>query len=316
MNIGFIGSGYMGYEHAKVFEFLGCNIAAVASRNPSASAERFLTQFKNARRYTDNFALLEDTEIDAVVIATPPGITETLLDRVVERNIFSLVEKPGALNINALEKIIQNQRIFFGYNRRFYESVTALKTKVEKVDGYFMFNLIEPLFENLIERKESLLNNSVHMFDLIQFLIPNSQLSYLGGDSLRYLYDICDHNKKSKGILKISFGAFRNQSIHWDGTNSSITLEPIEEFRFSNSFLIIEPSDLHPVRRYKPTTTNASDNNFIASDYAFKPGLVNQAREFLAQCNSKDKDSVNSLSKPQHAYWTLTNAKSVQEDLF
>ena len=69
MNIGFIGAGYMGYEHAKVFEFLGCNIAAVASRNSSASAERFLTHFKNARRYTDNFALLEDTEIDAIPTA-------------------------------------------------------------------------------------------------------------------------------------------------------------------------------------------------------------------------------------------------------
>ena len=275
-----------------------------------------MTHYKNARRYTDNFALIEDKNIDAVVIATPPRITETLLDRVDKRKIFSLIEKPGAINIEALESIIQSQRIFFGYNRRFYESVAALKTRVEEVEGYFMFNLIEPLFDSLSARKECLLNNSVHMFDLIQFLIPNSHLNYLGGDSLRYLYDICDHNKRSKGTLKLSFGAFRNQSILWDGTKSSITLEPIEEFRLSNAFQTIEPSELHPIRRYKPTTTNMSNSDFISSDYAFKPGLVNQAREFLAQCNSGDIDSVNFLSKPQHAYRALIAAKSVQEDLF
>ena len=84
----------------------------------------------------------------------------------------------------------------------------------------------------------------------------------------------------------------------------------------ANAFQIIEPSDLHPVRRYEPATKSTSDTNFITSDYAFKPGLVNQAREFLAQCNSKDIDSVTFLTKPYDAYQTLVNASKIQEKLF
>jgi hypothetical protein len=316
MNIGFIGAGYMAHEHAKVFEYLGCNIAAVATRKSSASLERFSSTHESARRYHHYFELLENTKLDAVIITTPPEVTETLLAIVDERDVFSLVEKPGALNAEALERIIKNQKIFFGYNRRFYESVIALKIEADKAGGYFLFNLMEPLLDNLIERKECILNNSVHILDLIQFLIPNCHLDYMNGDSLRYVYNISDEKNQSRGILRISFGAFRNQSIHWDSDNMSITLEPIEEYRMANAFQIKEPSDLQPVRRYIPTTKSTSDTNFIASDVAFKPGLVNQAREFLTQLNSRDINSVNFLSKPYDAYQTLVNATRIQEKLF
>jgi len=315
MNIGFIGAGYMAHEHAKVFEFLGCNVAAIASRNSEVSSERFSGNFKSARRYIDKFELIEKANIDALIITTPPEVTETLLDSINQRGLFSLVEKPGALNLESLERIINNPRIFFGYNRRFYESVAALKMKVDKNDGYFQFHLVEPCFDNVNERRDCLLNNSVHMFDLIQFFIPNCELHYLSGDYLRYLFDIRDENKKSRGTLKVSFGAFRNQSIHWDGDKSSITLEPIEEFHFTNAFHTIEPSDLNPIRRYIPTVKDESENNLIISDCVFKPGLLNQAREFLAQCISKDEDCVNVLSKPKHAHWVLAATREVQKNL-
>jgi hypothetical protein len=316
MNIGFIGAGYMAHEHAKVFEYLGCNIAAVSTRKSSASLERFSSTHNGARKYYDYFELLENTKLDAVIITTPPEVTETLLSILNERNIFSLVEKPGALNTEFLLRIIKNQKIFFGYNRRFYESVMALKIQADKADGYFLFNLMEPLLGNLTERKECLLNNSVHILDLIQFLIPNCHLDYMNGDSLRYVYNISDQTRKSRGILRISFGAFRNQSIHWDSNNMSITLEPIEEYRMANAFQVKEPTDLHPIRRYIPATKSTSDANFIASDYAFKPGLVNQARGFIAQCNTRDINSVSFLSKPGDAYQTLVNATKIQKKLF
>ena len=95
------------------------SIAEVKPSRLNAVGEKF----NIAERYTDYKKLLEKSDIDAVIIATPTSMHKTVAIDCLEAKKDVLVEKPIALNYNDANAILQaakknNCKLMVGMNLR------------------------------------------------------------------------------------------------------------------------------------------------------------------------------------------------------
>lgn len=317
MRLGFVGAGYMAQEHAKVFRYLGCQISAVTSRLGSPKLLEFQKQHEGTRIYDSWTEMISSKKLDAIVVCTPPETSRETFQLLLSTGIPALIEKPGAVDSKDLDALIRrNSQLYFAYNRRFYESILHLRNLVSE-KGFFNFDLIESDLKSKNDRTQILKNNSVHMFDLIRFLIPEPTLNFVSSDSSgsNFIYKIEDLENSSVGILRVSFGAIRNQQITWDSVNLSVTVKPIEYLTAANSFEVSEPTADLPIRRYVPIMSTSEFPSSVLVDTTFKPGILGQAVEFLKLLRDPSEYKSSLLAKPIDAFQALTMAEKISENL-
>ncbi|GAB2687791.1 Gfo/Idh/MocA family protein [Aliiglaciecola aliphaticivorans] len=119
------------YQQVAGFELYG-----VSARSPGKSAE-FASRHGIPHHYTCPQALIDDPNIDAVYIATPPDSHCDLALKVAKANKICCIEKPMALNFNQSQQIqntfeSQNLPLFIAYYRRSLPGFVALKNVLEK----------------------------------------------------------------------------------------------------------------------------------------------------------------------------------------
>lgn len=135
IRIGLLGLGLMGLKHAQsVAENPDAQLAAVATRRPEAG--RAVTERYGCRVHTDWDALLADSTIDAVVIASA---TQSHADGIIaaaraHKHIFS--EKPATLTLEDADRVGEEVKksgvqCMVGFMRRFDPAYAAAKEKIE-----------------------------------------------------------------------------------------------------------------------------------------------------------------------------------------
>jgi predicted dehydrogenase len=98
------------------------SVVATATALSGATAHR---KFGFDRITSDYLTLVDDEEIDAVVIATRHDLHAEMVTRFIEAGKAVFVEKPLALTIDELDRVVDsirssgNDRIMVGFNRRF-----------------------------------------------------------------------------------------------------------------------------------------------------------------------------------------------------
>lgn len=95
--IGIIGAGRMGRHHCDAITKYGVHVAAV--HDVQIESAQALAEHASADMYTDDLNGFFETEIDGVVITTPPPVRLEPIQLACGQGISMLVEKPPALNI-------------------------------------------------------------------------------------------------------------------------------------------------------------------------------------------------------------------------
>ena len=113
----------------------GSRLVAVMRRTPGL-AEDYARRHGVARAYTDADRLIEDPEVDAVYIATPPGIHLALALRVCAAGKPCYVEKPIARSAEEAEAMVEafaaaRLPLFVAYYRRAHPRFRFVKSVVE-----------------------------------------------------------------------------------------------------------------------------------------------------------------------------------------
>jgi predicted dehydrogenase len=109
MNVGVIGSGFMGGTHARAYTKLpDVRVVAVSSRS-AAKAEK-LAQEVGAKPTTDDTAILNDRSIEAVSITLPTHLHKAAALAALQAGKHVLLEKPFALNVADCDEMIEAQR--------------------------------------------------------------------------------------------------------------------------------------------------------------------------------------------------------------
>lgn len=105
--IGMVGFGTRGKTLLKTFVDLGreFTLVAVTDLNPEQAKERMIQHklyHEDVRFFTDLDAMLEQTELDGVIIATNCSVHAELAIKVLKKGIPLFLEKPVAINMKQL----------------------------------------------------------------------------------------------------------------------------------------------------------------------------------------------------------------------
>ncbi|MFN8259197.1 MAG: Gfo/Idh/MocA family oxidoreductase [Bacteroidales bacterium] len=111
-------------------------LAAVMRRN-KAKAQDFATRHKVKKWYTNADQLINDNEVNAVYIATPPDMHSFYAIRALDAGKPVYVEKPMALNYQQCRQMIEASIIsgiplFVAYYRRFFPYFIKIKDLLDK----------------------------------------------------------------------------------------------------------------------------------------------------------------------------------------
>jgi predicted dehydrogenase len=314
MKFGLIGGGYMAREYMKVLRSQSIDVVAFTTSRINQNSKKFQSDFNIPMHYVSWKKMLQSEILDGLIVAAPTAATHFIIQDLTNLSLPILIEKPGALNSLRFSKYRswKNQSIYFGYNRRFYDSVIEFKKISDNSEGFFKFDLIQGLQATKDQIRKDLIEVAVHFIDLLNHLIPQNTLTLKISDFTKsnYIFTIRNSEQQICGMFTLNFGGIRNHSITFEARDIYVQLSPIEKIQIVNSLKEIEPTDKVPIRRYVPHYNEYPGGKIIFSDSVFKPGLAQQVKEFIAIINEVKSPLSSLIAKPIDAF---TNLKSIED---
>ena len=171
VKIGVIGLG--AFAHVARLPVLagmeGVELSACMARTPE-TVERVGRQFGFARRYTQAKAFIEESGIEAAIVATPKPTHYDIVIPLLERGIHVFCEKPMAMSIPQAEEMVAcaraNRRVLMiGFNRRYAPVYDWAKQEfADRPPDVCVAFKNRPGSEY-----RATMENAVHMVDLLRF---------------------------------------------------------------------------------------------------------------------------------------------------
>ncbi len=181
-----IGTGGIAQTYAQAFEQSDCcELIAVADINQE-SAKAFAEPF-GARSFADYKTLAEKTEIDAVIIATPPNTHPEIAMYFMRKGVNVLCEKPLCLTVaeaKAMIETAETRRVVFTMATKFRYCEDVVKAKAILASGV-LGEIVQ--FENAFTAKVDmsrrwnsdreiagggvLIDNGTHSVDIIRYFL-------------------------------------------------------------------------------------------------------------------------------------------------
>jgi predicted dehydrogenase len=135
IRIGIIGTGIMADLYAKVYSAHPlAQVVAVSSRS-QAKADEFLSRHHLRNGYTDYRKMLERSELDAVVIATPDHHHFAPTQAVLESGRHAFVEKPFTTSVAEADELIRTagrvkKKVQVAFNHRWLSAYHQAKSSI------------------------------------------------------------------------------------------------------------------------------------------------------------------------------------------
>ena len=308
-----IGSGNIAPYHIKSAIKAGFQISCISASNGSTSAYKLAKDFEIPMYFTRTSELIESQEFDAIVVAISPIETKKILNSLVATGKPVLIEKPVVLNSQDLNNFVRNQNIYVGYNRRFYLSIEKIKLSHSESPGYFSFMISEIMNDSkisLIKVRDSIKLNTVHILDLIGYLLGPFELRDFIYTHTNSMLSARIYSQSTYiGEMKISFNSRKNSAIFFENKEINAICKPIENLKIYNSFEIREPTSKQQIRKYVPTWNGDANGLVIEESAIEKPGFLSMYKEFFRVV--KDNDNKSTLANLQDALSVLQKAEQI-----
>jgi len=219
LNIGVIGVGSMGRNHARVFaELPHVNLVAVADIDPTALYK--VARTYRARPYTDYRAMLDQESLDLVSLVVPTILHYPIAKEVIERGIHVFIEKPFTLRVEEGEELIalaeeKGVKLTVGHIERFNPAVVELKRRLEHGQLGTVYQIharrVGP-FPPRVDDVGVILDLATHELDIMEY-ITNSPISSLYAEAERKIH--ASHEDLLLGVLKFKNGTVGVLDINW-----------------------------------------------------------------------------------------------------
>ncbi len=198
LNIGVVGCGQMGQKHARnCISLQDVKVTAVADTNKKRA--NTLSDELKATAYPDSRTLVEEADIDALIVATPPAEHEKDALVAIKAGKAVLIEKPIALDIYSAKSLcaaVGKSSVVnaVGFHLRYAPITQKAKTliagkRVTQVrsvttTGYYL-NFDMPLW--FLQKKHSggpLLEQTLHMIDEARYMVGDITHVFAQGDRI------------------------------------------------------------------------------------------------------------------------------------
>lgn len=245
VNVGVIGVGAMGYNHARVYYKLEeANLVAV-----SDVSERTLNKVAkkyDAKGFTDYEDLLKDHEIEVVSVCVPTTFHHDVVMEAIKHGKHVLVEKPIAFTLKEAEDMIAAAKeagviLATGHVERFNPAVQKAK---ELIDNDVIGDIVSASakrvgpFPPRIKDVGVTIDLAIHDLDVMNYLFDEDVIQVYG--TMNSILEKCefeDHaeiminfKNESTGILEVNWlTPYKRRQIEITGTDGIISVDYIEQ---------------------------------------------------------------------------------------
>ena len=245
VNVGVIGVGAMGYNHARVYYRLeNANLVAV-----SDVSERTLNKVckkYDTKGYTDYEELLKNPDIEVVSVCVPTTHHHDVVMEAIKHGKHVLVEKPIASTLEEAEDMIQAAKekgviLATGHVERFNPAVQKAK---ELIDNDVIGDIVSASakrvgpFPPRIQDVGVTIDLAIHDLDVMYYLFDEDVNQVYG--TMGSILDKCefeDHaeimvnfENEGTGILEVNWlTPYKRRQIEVTGTDGIISVDYIEQ---------------------------------------------------------------------------------------
>ena len=244
INVGVIGVGAMGYNHARVYYRLEeANLVAVSDvseRTLNKVCEKY-----DAKGYSDYEDLLKDPEIEVVSVCVPTTHHHDVVMKAIEYGKHVLVEKPIAFSLEEAEEMIAAAKekgviLGTGHVERFNPAVQKAQELIEnEVSGDVVSASAKRVgpFPPRIKDVGVCIDLAIHDLDVMYYLF-NEDVEQVYGtmSSILDKTDFEDHAEimvsftNATGILEVNWlTPYKRREIEITGTDGIISVDYIEQ---------------------------------------------------------------------------------------
>ena len=291
MKIGFIGSSNISRFHIEAIRNNDFTIEGIGTTFNSNNCRELSESLNLKEKYCVNgWKEVLNKEVDAFCLCIKTSETAKILNQILKIGKPVLVEKPVSFDYKSLENLVNNpmkEKIFVGYNRRFYETLRKVKKicSESKHGGTVVVNLPDSGYGI-----EDFLNNSCHMIDSLRYILGDFEivkkiLMKEKNDCYFSSISALCKNERWSILINIKRHMPSNYSININSDNLVYELKPLEKLTIFKGLRIIEPTMKEPIRRYVPNIISTySEENFL------KPGFDKMYKTFAKFIENKDID--------------------------
>lgn len=280
-----VGAGYMATEYAKVLKALRINFVVIG--RGEKSAREFTTQTKTPviQGGLEKWLNENESPSKAIVASTEDAIGKNTLSLLQANTKEILVEKPGGFDFTEIKKIARvakqrNAKVYVGYNRRFYASVTKALEIIKQDKGvtsfYFDFSELgwkmPTINKSNAIKNEWFLHNSTHLIDLAFYLCgwPTQIESVVSGE-------VSWHKR---GTIFVGMGkALKNTPFSYGANWLAPGRWSIEVMTKKHKLVFkpLEKLQIQELGSFEVKELKLKDK----LDLTYKPGLYKQVQSFL-----------------------------------
>lgn len=245
VNVGVIGVGAMGYNHARVYSKLeNANLVAVADV-VEKTVKKVAKKYKT-KAYCEIEELLKDPEIEVVSVCVPTTFHHEVVMQAIEYGKHVLVEKPIAFTAEEAEEMIatakeKGVKLATGHVERFNPAVQKAK---DLIDNDVIGDLVAVSakrvgpFPPRIKDVGVAIDLAIHDLDVMNFLIDEEvEQVYASMSSILDKCEFEDHaeimvnfEEDITGLLEVNWlTPYKRRQIEITGTAGIITVDYITQ---------------------------------------------------------------------------------------
>lgn len=308
VRVAVVGMG-VGRVHVKALSTLKDEVEVAAVCDLNEEVAREAAAGCGAEVFGDYATMLDRARLDAVVLATPPAVHAEQAAMAAERGSHVLCEKPMAPSVADCERMIDacdkaSVTLMIAFKKRFYPCYRAIKRKVDETGApiqwanvrFALGRVEKDWFWDEANGGGPLLENAIHEYDILRFLMGEVQQAYAAGGNL-FMPHRAPQLDTAAVCLSFAGGGVASMGIGY-GSEWGFARE---ELALASSKLAIElqgpfdgPDSLRYVMRDDPASVLAEDLPAMAGVDAFVPQLCH----FLAcvrgeaECESTGRDGL------------------------
>jgi predicted dehydrogenase len=285
-------------------------------------------KFNIVERYTDYNELLANSDVEAVIIATPTATHKDLAIACLKAGKHILVEKPLARTYAEAKPIVEaakkyNRKIMVGLNLRYRPDAMILKSILSSGDlgkpFYVKCGWIrrQSSSEKWFTKKEEsgggvVIDLGILMLDLSLWLLDYPPVHSVSSQS--YM-----HNTKNVEDTSISFIKCENNSIIGMETSWSMPLE--KDSFFLNIYGTNGYASLNPLRIFKRMNDDVIDmtpSQAESSQNLFKKSYLNELKSFIGAVNgltpvfSSGEEALSRMKVVEAMYKSASQNKEIK----
>jgi len=259
LNTAVIGTGFMGINHARVYNEIS-NLAAVCDLDVEKAKK--IADLYGCSYYKDHKEMLKKESIDAVSVVVPTSLHADVSLDVIKQGVNLLVEKPLARNVEEATKITKAVRdggviLMVGHIERFNPAVQALKKMIEenRLGKTFSLHAVRAgPFTPRVNDAGVLSILAIHDLDVFQY-VTNRKITKVMCYALENIYSKFEDNVKI--TCKLGENILGSIEANWTspkkvrklsviGTKAMVELDYItQDFIFVEQDVVKQISEYH-----------------------------------------------------------------------